>query len=346
MTFPTCLPVSRVPDPAAALPLGWGIAGPGWIAERFAHALTAHTRQRLAAVGSRSRARAAAFAERWDIPRAYDDLAQMNADPGVDIVYVATPHNHHLPVALAAIEAGKHVLVEKPLALNVAEAERLRDTARQHGVLLVEALWTAFLPKFDVIRQLLDDGALGKVHTVIADHGEHFGPDHRIMRPDLAGGPMLDLGTYAVALSQMVLGEPEDVRTVGAPASSGVNGQVGMTFRHAGGALSLLHCTLLGHTTCQAVLSGTDGMLTMPRKFYEPGSFILQAIDLTTRLVHDEAASGYAGLCHEIAHIAECVAEGRSESPVLPLEQTIATLRSMDRVRERLGIVFDEERSA
>ena len=138
------------------------------------------------------------------------------------------------------------------------------------------------------------------------------------MRPDLAGGPMLDLGTYPVTLSQMVLGEPEDVRTVGEPALSGVNGQVAMTFRHAGGAMSLLHCTLLGHTTCQAILSGTDGMLTMPRKVYEPGSFILRANDLTTSLVHKETSSGYAGLCHEIAHVADCVAEDQSGLPVLP----------------------------
>ena len=173
---------------------------------------------------------------------------------------------------------------------------------------------------------------------------EHFGPDHRIMRADLAGGPMLDLGTYTVALSQMVLGEPEEVQAVGEPAPSGVNGQAAMSFRHAGGAVSQLHTTLFGHTPCTAVLSGTDGILTLPRKFYEPGPFTLSANDLSTRLEYDEPRSGYAGLCFQAAHLAACVAEGRTVSPIHPLAQTLAALRSMDRVRERLGIVLAEER--
>ena len=338
------LPQPRTPDPMAAPPLRWGIAGPGWIAERFAKALREGTRQELVAVASRDVGRARAFAGRWAIPAAHEGVEAMAADPSVDVVYVATPHNHHLPAALAAIADGKHVLVEKPLTLNAREGVRLRDAARARGVLLMEALWTAFLPKFDVLRQVLDDGLLGRIHTVIADHGEHFGPEHRIMRADLAGGPMLDLGTYPVAFSQMVLGEPVHVQAQGQPAPSGVNGQAAMTFVHGGGAVSLLHCTLLGHTPCGAVVSGSGGMLTIPGKFYAPGPFTLTANDLSTHLVHEEGASGYAGLAHQIAHVARCVANGLTESPIHPLAETVATLRSMDRVRERLGTVFAEER--
>lgn len=343
MPLPDALPSPRTPDPMRAEALRWGIVGPGWIAERFAQALKSGTRQALVAVASRSRERARSFADRWDIPKTYSDLDDLVADPEVDVVYVATPHNHHLPVALAAIEGGKHVLVEKPLALNAAEGERLRDAARTRGVLLIEALWTAFLPKFDVIRQILADGVLGRIHTVIADHGEHFPPDHRIMRADLAGGPMLDLGTYTVAFATMVLGAPVEVQATGEPAPSGVNGQAAMTFRHEDRAVSLLHCTLFGHTPCQASISGEEGMLSVPRKFYTPGPFTLTANDLTTRLVYEEGQEGYAGLRHQVAHFAACVAEGRTESPILPVEASIASLRAMDRVRERLGIVFAEE---
>jgi predicted dehydrogenase len=154
----------------------------------------------------------------------------MMADPKIDVVYVATVHPRHLPDALAAIEAGKHVLVEKPLALNASEARRLKEAARRKGVFLMEAFWSAFLPKFDVIRQLLADGALGSVRTVIADHGEWFPPEHRIMRSELAGGPMLDLGTYPVAFATQVLGRPDCVMATGEDAPSGVNGQLQSCF--------------------------------------------------------------------------------------------------------------------
>jgi len=281
---------------------------------------------------------------RWDIPKAYDDIADLGADPEIDVVYVATPHNHHFPVTLAAVQAGKHVLVEKPLALNAVEGEKLREAAQAKRILLMEALWTAFLPKFDVLRQVLADGILGKVHTVVANHGEHFEPDHRIMRGDLAGGPMLDLGTYPVAFSNMVLGEPKSVQAYGEPAPSGVNGQAAMLFKHEGGAISLVHCTLFGHSPCDAFVTGADGMLTIPGKFYTPGPFTITANDLTTKLVYEEEQAGYKGLCHQINHFAFCVGNGLLQSPVRPLSDSITTLRSMDRVRDQLGIIFDEER--
>ena len=266
VTFPKSLPRPRVPLQEGVPRLRWAIAGPGWIAERFVATLKAHTRQEVAAAASSDPARARAFAERMGVPKSYR-TPDMLADPDVDVVYVATVHNRHLPDALAAIDAGKHVLVEKPLALNAAEGRRLRDAARDRGVFLMEAYWADFLPKFDVIRQLLADGALGEVRTVVADHGEWFGPEHRIMRADLAGGPMLDLGTYPVALATKVLGRPERVLAIGEGAPSGVNGQCAMLLSHAGGAQSVLHTSILGHTPGDAVISGTGGMLTIPGRY-------------------------------------------------------------------------------
>ena len=171
MPLPSVLPSPRLPDPRRIPVLRWAVAGPGWIAERFVQALKADTNQRVVAVDSRSLERARAFAARCDIPKAYDDIADLGTDPEVDVVYVATPHSHHFPVALAAVEAGKHVLVEKPLALNAVEGEKLREAAESNRILLVEALWTAFLPKFDVLRQVIADRILGKIHTVAANHG-------------------------------------------------------------------------------------------------------------------------------------------------------------------------------
>ncbi len=344
MTFPRHLPRPRNLDQDRVPRLRWGVAGPGWIAERFVSALKAHTHQQVVAVQSSDPARARAFAERMGVPRSFGGR-DMLADPEVDVVYVATVHNRHLPDALAAIEAGKHVLVEKPLALDAGEGRRLRDAARDHGVFLMEAYWADFLPKFDVIRQLLADGALGEVRTVIADHGEWFGPDHRIMRADLAGGPMLDLGTYPVALATGVLGRPDRVVAAGEDVPGGVNGQCSMLLSHPGGAQSVLHTSILGHTPGDATISGTGGMLTIPGRFYTPGPFTLTANDLSTRLVFEEERNHYAQLFHQAVHLASCVGEGRIESPVRSLGDSLLTLEVMDEARRQLGIVFQEEQT-
>ena len=165
----------------------------------------------MVAVGSRDHARSAGFAQSFGIERAYGSYEELVGDRDVDVVYVATPHNAHFPCAALALQAGKHALVEKPLALNAAQAERLAELARAANVFCMEALWTMFLPKFDVIRQLLADGALGDIHSVQADHGEFFEAGHRILRADLAGGPLLDLGTYPVSFATWVLGAPARV---------------------------------------------------------------------------------------------------------------------------------------
>ena len=159
-----------------APPLRWGVLGTGWIAERFTAALHRHTRQRVVSVGSRSADSARRFADRTGIPRAHPTYADLVNDPAIDIVYVASPHNHHRAHALLGLDAGKHVLVQKPLALNAVEAEEIADRAAARGVVCAEALWTFFLPRYDVIRQLLDDGVLGDVHTVLADNANGCPP--------------------------------------------------------------------------------------------------------------------------------------------------------------------------
>src|SRR6478735_7549266 len=190
----SALPLPRTPDPHDAPALRWGILGPGWIAQRFVESLQANTRQQVAAVGSRSQDRASEFAAQWSLPKAHDSYEALFDDPDVDIVYIATTHPSHRDNAVDALNAGKHVLVEKPLAVDAAGARDIADAAARANCFVGEAMWTKFLPKFDVIRQLLDDGALGEVRTVIADHGEFFTPDHRIWNAELASGPLLDLG--------------------------------------------------------------------------------------------------------------------------------------------------------
>jgi predicted dehydrogenase len=201
------------------------------------------------------------------------------ADPGIDIVYVATPHQAHRAGALLAIDAGKHVLVEKPLGLDATQAEEVSAAAATAGVLCMEAMWTLFLPRFDVVRQVLEQGLLGDVRTVLADHGERFDPPHRILDPAMAGGSLLDLGSYLTALATWTLGPAQDVYATGEMTPRGVNGQAAMVLTHDGGARSVLHTTLLTRTPTAAVIAGTAATLTLPGPFFMPGDVVLTSAD-------------------------------------------------------------------
>lgn len=240
ITFPAALPTPRTPDPRSAPTLRWGVMGTGWIAERFVASLQAHSSQDVVAVGSRRRDTAAAFAQKLGLPRVHGSYQDLVTDPAVDVIYVATPHTEHLDGALLALHAGKHTVVEKPFAINADQARQIADVAQARGLFCMEAHWTTFLPKYDVVNQLLDDDALGRVTAVVADFGEWFPPEHRIFRPELAGGPMLDLGLYLVSFAVHVLGIPDLVMASSVPHPTGVQGQTGMILTH-GERQSVLH---------------------------------------------------------------------------------------------------------
>jgi predicted dehydrogenase len=342
-SFPRTLPAARTPPSEAAPVLRWGVLGTGWIAGRFIRSLHRHTRQELLAVGSRDAARSADFAGHHGLPRAYGSYEELVADPDVDVVYVATPHPAHHPCARLALEAGKHTLVEKPLALNAAQATEIAQLAADRGRFCAEALWTLFLPKFDIVRQLLDDGPLGEVRTVQADHGEYFTAEHRILRADLAGGPLLDLGTYPVALATWVLGPPERVLAAGQPHPAGVNGQAAAILSDARGNQAVVHTTLFSDTPTTATIAGTHATLTLPGPFYQPGDLLLTAADGDRRLTFTEARTAHDALHFEAAEVARCIAVGRLESPVRPLSESITTLQVMDEIRRQIGVAFPGE---
>jgi predicted dehydrogenase len=339
MTAPK-LPSARTPDPRDAPRLRWGIMGPGWIAHRFTAALQMHTTQNVVGVASRDQARADSFATQWSIPKAYGSYRAMLADPGVDIVYVATPHTEHHACALAALAAGKHVLVEKPVGVNATQATEIFESARAAGLFAGEAMWTKFLPKFDVIRQLIDDGVLGRIHTVLADHGEHFTPEHRIYDPALAGGPLLDLGTYPISLAHFALGAPESVQASGQQATPDLNGQISAILTHPGGGQASLHATILSDTPCAAVIAGDEATMTIPGVFYAPGPFTVSFHDGASLHYPVDEGTHQEGLHFSAAEAARMIGRGGIESPLHPASSAIATLVTMDEIRRQLGIVF------
>ncbi|WP_314172626.1 Gfo/Idh/MocA family protein [Streptomyces winkii] len=338
------LPQPRTPDPREAPALNWGVVAPGGIASTFAAAVRAHTQQNIVAVASRSADRARAFASRFDVPAAYGSYADLLADRRVDVVYVASPHSEHFGQALLAIEAGKHVLVEKAFTRNAGEAERLVAAARERGVFLMEAMWTRCLPHIDVVRQTLDSGMLGEIQTLVADHGQFMVPDaaHRLYAPELAGGALLDLGVYPVSFASMVLGDFATVSAVGTKAFTGVDGQASVVVTNGDGAHGLISTTLFARTPTTATVSGTLARLEVDGEFYAPATVRLIARD-------GELLDAYTpsrldgGLAFEAAEVARCVHEGRLESGLMPLDETLRVMRTLDEIRLQLGTPFPGE---
>lgn len=342
MALPS-LPASRVPDSRDAPALRWGIMGPGWIAERFTESVQAHTTQVIAAVGSRSLARSEAFADTFGVPAAYGSYEELAAAPGIDIVYVCTPHNFHQSAAILAIDAGKHVLIEKPLGLNALQARDIAARAAAADVFAAEAMWSFFLPKFDVIRQVLDAGVLGTVSTVLAEYGEHFDRSHRIFDPALAGGPLLDLGTYPLALITEVLGSPLRLQAIGQPHESGVNAQLSAIMEFPGGSQAVMNTQLYNFSPTAATIVGSEATLTIDGPFNMPGGFEVRFPD-GTRLRHEEPAGAHLqGLHYEAAAVARAVAAGQAETPQRTLAASIRTLEAADEIRRQLGINFPGE---
>jgi predicted dehydrogenase len=330
--------------------LRWGIMGTGWIADRFARDLERLDGQVVAAVGSRTSAKAAAFAAahpgRAGTPRAVEGYAALAAAPDVDIVYVATPHPGHYPHARLALEAGKPVLVEKPFTLDAAEAAELIGLARAKGLFLMEAMWTRFLPHMARIRALLDAGALGRLVAVYADHGQYFPPDpaHRLYNLELGGGALLDLGVYPVSFASMVLGDPESVTAVGDFAATGADAQTSMLLRYASGAQAVLTTTLLAASPNRAVIVGDKARIEIDGSFYCPNSFRLVGRD---GKVAETYANDYVGhgLREQAAECAKRLASGETESPLLPLEETLAVMRTLDEVRRQIGLEYGVRRT-
>ena len=180
-----------------------GIIGTGWIAEKAAITLNGLTECEAYAVGSRSQVTADAFARKWNIPKAYGSYAQLMSDPDVDLVYIGTPHSHHYDVTKEAILAGKPCLVEKAFMANVRQTREIIELAHEHRVFLAEAIWTRYQPAVGIVRRLIADGRIGEPRLITATLGYSMGNKPRIMRPDLCGGALLDLGVYVLNFVRM-----------------------------------------------------------------------------------------------------------------------------------------------
>ena len=323
----------------------WGILGTGWIAAKFTESVKAHTLQIIAAVGSREQDRADAFADQWGIGAAYGCYEALVAADDIDVIYVATPHNLHRRHACLALEAGKHVLVEKPIALDHAQAAKMVALARQKGLFFAEALWTFFLPKFDVLDQVIRSGAIGEIKSVYTEYGEYLPREHRIFNPKLAGGPLLDLGTYPVSLLTKLMGVPRSVVGLGQLDQAGVNGQLAVVMQNHEGCVGTMATTCYGSTQASAAIVGTRGAIHFLNDFHLPGSFEVVSLDGRTVLkYHEPKGAHFEGLHYQAAEVARCISGGRSESLCRPLDASLESMLTLDKIRTSVGIDFSQAR--
>lgn len=329
------------PNPLAAPVLRWGVLAPGAIAALFARDVIAHTRSTITAVGSRDLDRARAFAERFQIPSAYGSYAELVDDEAVDAVYVASPHSLHCEHALAAIRAGKHVLVEKAFTRNAFEAEEVFRAARAAGVFVMEAMWTRFLPQFYTLRALLARGTIGEIVHVYAAHGQAVAHVPRLAQPDLAGGALLDLGVYPVSFAHHLLGAPSAVTAAGHRSPAGVDETVGITMTYPR-AVATVATTMLSRSNNIAEVSGTQGRITLSDTFYHPCTRLtVHPIDADPYTLASDVAGGYQ---FQAAEVARNVYARVQESPLMPWQDTLDVMRTLDAVRDQLGVVFPGER--
>ncbi len=318
----------------------WGILATGRIAHDFATNLREVPGAELVAVGSRSRESAEAFAEEFGArPHgSYDDLV---GDPDVDVVYIATPHALHLDNAFLAFAAGKPVLCEKPLTLNLTEAERMVEAAQAAGLFLMEAMWMACNPVIRAVREGLQEGRFGEPRQVHADLGfvVRQPPTSRMFDPALGGGALLDMGINPLTFAHLMLGPADSLVASATLSDQGVDLDVALAGRH-GQAVSALTASMTSNSPRTATIATTEGRIDLARSFHAP-----PYATWTPERGEPERIDGLepllgTGLGNEAAHVQECLHAGRIESPLVPHAQTLTLIRQMDEVRRQIGVSY------
>jgi predicted dehydrogenase len=320
----------------------WGILGPGGIARAFAKDLNFIQGHTIAAVGSRSLKNAQGFSETFG-GTAYGSYEELVGDPSIDAIYVATPHPAHHDNVILALNAGKPVLCEKPFAVDAQQAQAMVDAASRNSVALMEAMWARFLPHYAKVRELVDSGVLGPIHSIHADHGQRLADQGiaRLVEPDLAGGALLDLGIYPVSFAHMILGNPSNITSQAVMTERGVDAQTSMIFSYDSGAQAVLTTTMMEQTPCRAVVAGLNGWLEIDRTFYNPAAMRIVLNDGTVT----EYPNTYAGhgLREQAEVFKQLVISGKFESDILTWADTVDIMKSLDTVRAQIGLMYPFE---
>ena len=320
----------------------WGVVGPGRIAERVVEDFAVVDGARAVAVASRSLARAEDFAARHGIERAYGSYGEILADAEVDVLYVATPHPQHAPIALAALRAGKALLVEKAFTATSAGAAEVVELARSTGTFVMEAMWTRFQPAVVRLRELVAEGAIGEVRMVQADLGvqRDFDPEDRLFALELGGGALLDLGVYVVSFAQLLLGPPDTVTATGSRFPTGVDAEASILLGYEDGRSAALMTSLRHALPGQARVYGTRGWIDVLPRFHHPQTIVLHRTGAEPETITRPQLGG--GYSHELLEVGECLRAGRTESSVMPLADTLAVQDVLQQAADQLGVALTE----
>jgi predicted dehydrogenase len=324
-------------------PFRWGVLAPGRIAHRFAQALDAVDGARLHAVASRSPERAKVFARKYGAPAYYDSVEALASDPEVDAVYIASPHRFHHDQARLCLEAGKAVLVEKPLTVNAREAADLIALAERKGLFLMEALWTRFLPVYREVREWLDKSVIGPIHLISSTFcfQAEADPSDRKWNHDLAGGALLDLGVYNISISQWVTGEnPSAVDAHAHLGPTRVDELTAATLVYPRGTVSQFTCSFLFEAINDLLIYGTKGHICVQSKFWQSTQARLDVVGKERAVALPFRRNGFE---YQIEEAMRCIRGGRRESEKMPLGCTLANMETMDEIRRQIGLRYSFE---
>ncbi|MBN2743880.1 MAG: Gfo/Idh/MocA family oxidoreductase [Marinilabiliaceae bacterium] len=319
----------------------FGILGTGGIATKMSEALPLVEGATMYAVASRSQQQADAFAVRHGFEKAYGSYEALINDPHVDVVYIATPHNLHFSNTMMCIDAGKHVLCEKPFAVNAREVHQMIDRARDKGVFLMEAMWSRFLPHIIHAHEMVQSGQLGDIRLLVADfciHRPMTNPKDRKFNPELIGGALMDIGIYPVFLAEFMLGSPLDQVAMAGLGVTGVDMNCSAVFQYPGQAQAVLYSSFLAESGTRAAIYGEKGTLLFDDFWFMPGNLrFVDAQGKETSIPFEKIGNGYQ---YEAAEVVRCIRAGLQQSECMSWADSIRLIERLDAIRHQCGIVF------
>lgn len=316
-----------------------GILGAGSIAHKMAETVRSMEKTEIYAVASRSLEKAEDFAKQYHIPKAYGNYEDMVKNSSVDLVYVATPHSHHYEHVKLCLENGRNVLCEKAFMINSAQAKEVVRIAREKKLLLAEAIWTRYMPSRELIREAVDSGIIGRVTSLTANLGYAIGNKERLVRSDLGGGALLDLGVYPINFALMVFGEDyQEVSAQGILSDQRVDLQNSITLTWKNGRMALLHSNMEALTDRRGIIHGDKGYLVVENI---NNCEAISAYDLDRKLIKQyEIPEQITGFEYEVESCRRALENGETECKEMPLSDSIAVMEMMDRIRKLLGIRY------
>ncbi|CAM3366319.1 Gfo/Idh/MocA family protein [Marinicrinis lubricantis] len=321
----------------------WGIMGPGYISSTFAKDLQQTEGAELVAVGSKSMERAEKFAEEFNIPKAYGDYEEMANDPNIDIVYVGTLHPAHKDNVLTCLRAGKAVLCEKPFTINAQESKELISYARENQLFLMEAMWTRYLPPIVKVREWLQQGLIGEVKLVQANFGFDIGnqAEGRLLNRELGGGALLDAGIYPVSFASMVYGQqPSKIMSSAYLGETGVDERFSLLFEYEGGQKAMLGGAVRLDMVNDAYIYGEKGYIHVPNFLFSRAATLHVKGEEPVPFQCERETSGYN---FEAIEAMSCLREGRTESSIMPLDETQQIMQTLDQIRAQWGLRYPGE---